>query len=144
MATALECYDNWKLDFGYASNSIETAQEWRAPYPGMPKTNLAEVVAAMNVLNNVFGPVISALDRIVNNGLLTNHLKTLLWKVADRYDNPLPGGEEYELTAGKIMAAWIDADADARMMTVMTLDELRREAWNKEFFSFKIAPPGGG
>jgi len=54
------------------------------------------------------------------------------------------GGETYELTAGKIMAAWIDADKDARLMTVLTLDELRREAWTQEFFSYKIAPPGEG
>ena len=144
MSTADECYDNWKADFEMASSSIETAQEWRAPYGAMPKTTFPEVAAAMNVLNNVFGPVISALDRIVNRGLLVNHLKSLLWKTAYTHDHPPDVPPEYELTAGKIMAAWIDADKDGRLMTVLTLDELRREAWNEPFISYKIAPAGGG
>lgn len=54
------------------------------------------------------------------------------------------GGTDYELTAGKIMAAWIAGDRNERLMTVLTLDELRREAWAEPFTYFKIAPPGGG
>ncbi len=49
-------------------------------------------------------------------------------------------GEEYELTAAKIMSAWIDADNQTRLMTVLTIDELRREVWDQEFVSYRIAP----
>ncbi len=37
-----------------------------------------------------------------------------------------------------IVAAWIDADKSGRLQTVLTLDELRREAWDEEFISYRI------
>ncbi|GAG28272.1 unnamed protein product, partial [marine sediment metagenome] len=52
--------------------------------------------------------------------------------------------ESEPLTWETIIAAWIDATADGRLMTILTLDELRREAWNKEFTSYRIAPPAVG
>lgn len=97
--------------------------------------------AAFIHADSAFDDVRWALDYLIGyiTGETYNYgILTFLYKFTTE------GAAEYELTAAKIMAAWIDADADARMMTVMTLDELRREAWNKEFFSYKIAPPGGG
>ncbi|KKN16539.1 hypothetical protein LCGC14_0974900 [marine sediment metagenome] len=46
-----------------------------------------------------------------------------------------------ELTAGMILTAWVEADKETRMFTVLTLDELRREAWNEPFTYFAIQPP---
>ncbi len=55
-------------------------------------------------------------------------------------DVTLYGALFNRVTAESIMSAWIDADAEKRLMTVLTLDELRREAWDTEFVSFRIAP----
>jgi len=47
-----------------------------------------------------------------------------------------------ELTSAAIRAAWIDGDITERMSTVLTLDEMRREVWQEEFYSFRIKPAG--
>ena len=49
--------------------------------------------------------------------------------------------ESSQVTAEAIMAAWIDADDESRLMTVLTMDELRRYCWNMEFFEYNIAEP---
>jgi hypothetical protein len=46
---------------------------------------------------------------------------------------------EFNLTWDKITAAWIDAPKDGRLMTILTLDELRRDRWFDEVGFFRIA-----
>ena len=144
MATADEWYDQWKYDWELAQSSLVTANERHDAYIGMPKTTFPEVAAAMNQTHNVQSAILAVFYRMLDYSMLYGHLTTLLFRLAYFYDHPPGNGEEYELTAGKIMAAWIDADKDSRLMTVLTLDELRREAWTEQFTSYKIAAPGGG
>lgn len=47
-----------------------------------------------------------------------------------------------ELSYEDILSAWIAAPKLGRLMTVLTIDELRREVWDQEFTSYKIAPAG--
>lgn len=94
-------------------------------------------------------------------GYILNTLDILQWcmRYLGRYDsNYLPvyafpyylehhcGGEppeEYELTADKIIAAWIAAKKSVRLFTVLTLDELRREVWNERVEHFTISKAPG-
>lgn len=137
--TTLEkCIEDCENAYKYARISNENAEESRAG--AAANIDLVEAGLVKNALSSLYG--------IINWNYKT--CKFLInYFPGNEPDYTVPffwthysGGTDYELTAAKIMAAWIDADADVRMMTVMTLDELRREAWNKEFFSFKITAPG--
>jgi len=144
MATADECYRQWRTDWEIAASRLELARERWDEYAAMPHSTIVEIGHVLNQLHNLQGSLLSVFLATVDYSLVTNHLKSLLWKAANMVDNPPGEAEPYELTAGKIMAAWIAGDKDARLMTVLTLDELRREAWNEQFVSYKIAPPGPG
>ncbi len=45
-----------------------------------------------------------------------------------------------QVSAESIMQAWVNTTKLKRLMTVLTIDELRREVWNEEVVSYKIAP----
>ncbi len=47
------------------------------------------------------------------------------------------------VTAERIMQAWINTTKLKRLMTVLTIDELRREVWGEEIIDYRIAPPLG-
>ena len=48
-----------------------------------------------------------------------------------------------EVNAERIMQAWVNTTKLKRLMTVLTIDELRREVWNEELISYTIAPALG-
>ena len=144
MATADDWYDQWRTDWEIAASRLEHAREQRDEFGALPHSTIIEIGYVLSHLHNLQCTFISVLQAVIDYSLVNQHFGTLLYFLARFYDNPPGEAEPYELTAAKIMAAWVDASKDVRLMTVLTLDELRREAWNEQFVSYKIAPPGPG
>jgi len=139
---------DWGTRAGTLTNirdHLETAKEWQQQMATemtwmMTKSDAGDWAGAFGFAWEAFNACRKALSSIYYiksadplEFALTFFLETYTTESAD----------ESDLTWDKITAAWIDAPKDGRLMTVLTLDELRRSVWDYEFNYFKIAEPPG-
>lgn len=68
-----------------------------------------------------------------------------LWSSTMLMDGVMLAGyfADYDLTAAKIMEAWIETTKTERLMTVLTLDSLRQDVWGERFQYYNIKAASG-
>jgi len=80
---------------------------------------------------------ISDITKSIRNILYTDGLHYPQW-CAIYYSYFYTGGDEYELTWEKIVAAWAEADTLGRLWTTLSIDFMRKEVWNEPVTDFAL------
>ncbi|KKM96565.1 hypothetical protein LCGC14_1176850 [marine sediment metagenome] len=141
MPTAASQYNKFRDRMATAVTYKDYCGGHLSTHNGIYVDSFPDARLAHNELRGAVQDLAIAVAQIVDDTPLNEGLGILLDRLADKYDEaPWDAFTAYELTAAKIREAWLDEDIMGRMITVLTLDELRKEVWQEEFYSFKIKP----
>ncbi len=130
---------NWTVHYGSSLSDMATSlmnAEGKVYQMYAGVTTMVHVRDRLTKIEAAVGMIRDAVHSAVGNG--DGHYRDNLLMDGFHLAWELP---LYELTAGAIIGAWVDANRSTRMSTVLTLDELRRESWNLQFTHFSIAAP---
>lgn len=149
MDEAGDCYSNWWGAWNQAKSSQENAAGIIADYEAPTLPLGANVITALNNVHNAQCAIRTCLMKAINWNIDEGYLKGLLRRLSICWDDGPPehwppAGEEYELTWEKIVNVWLTAPEDGKLFTILAIDSLRKDIWEKPVTWQALAGEAGG
>jgi len=140
MGTYSDAYDNWLANWNTLAAIYTQVDNYLTDDANVGYvTSWAGANQRLSILHNAIASLNTALLKMGPWQTYDGYLKTLLNRAAYILDyEPWENGEEYELTWGKIVEAWTQADITGRLWTILAIDFMRKEIWDEPVTTFAM------